>query len=118
MRFKGVRLDLCKLNVTNKPSILTIMQKGLANSENNLPMKCDYQRVSQANCSWCVTWTSIEYFQNTTYYVRHVKFDGNYMPMFTPEYNFTYIGKFHVNYVKTYEVRIAGSLIYDKNDPN
>ncbi|XP_032292512.1 uncharacterized protein [Drosophila virilis] len=97
MRFKGVRLDICKLNASNRPSLMAMLQMGIQRTDNNLPKECPLKR-------------------NTTYVLRHMRFDGNYLPVYLPEYNFTYIGKFHANHVNTFEVRLEGSICYATND--
>lgn len=126
MRFKGVRLDICKLNASNRPSLMAMLQMGIQRTDNNLPKECPLKRVSlkqnqkkkkkKEACTLTDGFRSTIRLQNTTYVLRHMRFDGNYLPVYLPEYNFTYIGKFHANHVKTFEVRLEGSICYATND--
>ncbi|XP_034488474.1 uncharacterized protein LOC117792432 [Drosophila innubila] len=98
MRLNGIRLDICKmLDNSQRKSLVTMLYKGIMQTDNNLPKKCPFER-------------------NTTYALRNMKFDASYLPSYLPEYNFTYTGLFHANNVNSFEVRVIGSFCSINHD--
>ncbi|XP_034115244.1 uncharacterized protein LOC117575225 [Drosophila albomicans] len=98
MRLNGIRLDICQMLGSNKrQNLVTFLYKGILQTKKNLPKKCPFLR-------------------NTTYVLYDMKFDGNYLPYYLPEYNFTFEGLFHANDIKTFEIHVAGSFCEFNND--
>lgn len=47
-KISGGRLDICKMVTTRlRPSLLSFLYEGIQQTENNLPRKCPFKRVSQ-----------------------------------------------------------------------
>ncbi|XP_032292298.1 uncharacterized protein [Drosophila virilis] len=98
MRIPGIRLEFCKLlGASSRRSLLSFFNKGIQQADSNFPKKCPFKR-------------------NTTYSMRHMKFDANYLPYYLAEYNFSFIGKFMENAAMLFEVRAKGSFCYINND--
>ncbi|XP_030558436.1 uncharacterized protein LOC115760975 [Drosophila novamexicana] len=97
-RINGVRLDICKmLDAGIRPSMLSFIFQGIQQTDNNMPRRCPFKR-------------------NVTYILQHMKFDANSLPVYLPEYNFTFIGKFYGNNANLFDLRIGGCLCHSDKD--
>ncbi|KAH8417271.1 hypothetical protein KR222_007629, partial [Zaprionus bogoriensis] len=56
------------------------------------------------------------FYQNFTYTLQHMRFDANSLPLYLPEYNFTFVGEFYANKVNAFEVHVRGAFCNIDND--
>ncbi|KAH8272842.1 hypothetical protein KR018_003306, partial [Drosophila ironensis] len=79
MRLKNIRVDLCNLKrLVDKKSLMGIYYKSLRRAAANFPDKCPFKK-------------------NTTYSLKRLQFDGNDMPQYLPDFNYTFTAKFYGN---------------------
>ncbi|EDW01838.1 GH21654 [Drosophila grimshawi] len=97
-RIGGFGLDLCKiLQPGKKPSLLTLIGHSVLQSDNNLPKKCPF-------------------IMNSTYVMRNLKLDANYLPKYITNYGFEFIGRFLVNNENVFDVRALGAICSSDTD--
>ncbi|KAH8320354.1 hypothetical protein KR067_000170, partial [Drosophila pandora] len=49
---------------------------------------------------------------NVTYPMKRIQFDGDDMPQFMPDFNYTFNGKFYGNNILGLEVQASGSFYH------
>ncbi|KAH8401640.1 hypothetical protein KR009_006949, partial [Drosophila setifemur] len=56
-------------------------------------------------------------YQNTTYSLKRMRFDGNTMPQYLPDFNYSFSGKFYVNNELGIDTKATGGFYEINNDP-
>ncbi|KAH8320353.1 hypothetical protein KR067_000171, partial [Drosophila pandora] len=92
MRLKNIRVELCNLKkLIDKKSLMGIYYKSLRRAAANFPEKCPFQK-------------------NTTYSLKRLQFDGNDMPQYLPDFNYTFNAKFYSNNELGIEAHATGAF--------